>query len=106
MKDVDDQFFERADAHIHLSNAQLEVEKGRGKVSASMMYATARFNAWVTACGFSAPEDLAGARDQTTAYFVEQYRLMLEENLDDYIQHFGDYMKRRPKLSVAESAKE
>jgi hypothetical protein len=92
MKDVDDDFYERADSHIRLSNEQLGVEKGRGKVSASMMYATARFNAWTSACGFSSAEEMGGAREQTIAYFVEQYRLMLEENLDDYISNFGSYM--------------
>ncbi|MDQ1310125.1 MAG: hypothetical protein QG601_1395, partial [Pseudomonadota bacterium] len=39
---VDDDFYKRADAHIHLANAQLG-EVGRGKVSASFMYAVARF---------------------------------------------------------------
>ena len=92
MKDVDEKFYERADAHIHLSNDQLKVESGRGKVSASMMYATARFNAWVSACGFSSAGQMAADREQTIAYFVEQYRLMLEENLDDYISNFGSYM--------------
>lgn len=93
MKDVDDKFYERADSHIHLSNEQLGVEKGRGRVSASMMYATARFNAWTSACDFSSADDMANARAQTIAYFVEQYRLMLEENLDDYTSNFATYMK-------------
>ena len=48
INDPDDKFFERADAHIHLSNDQLkDIEHGR--VSASMMFALARFNAWVNA---------------------------------------------------------
>ena len=93
MKDVDDKFYERADSHIHLSNDQLKVQEGRGKVSASMMYATARFNAWVSACGFSSADQMAGDREETIAYFVEQYRLMLEENLDDYISNFSSYMQ-------------
>ena len=41
MNDVDDKFYERADAHIHLSNEQITEEAGRGKVSASTMYSTA-----------------------------------------------------------------
>lgn len=105
MKDVDDKFYERADAHIHLSNDQLADEKG-GKVSASMMYATARFNAWISACGFSKAEDMKDAREKTIAYFVEQYRLMLEENLDDYISNFSDYMRTKPQLSVIDGGRE
>jgi len=48
-----------------------------------MMYATARFNAWVSALGFSSGQEMASARQETIEYFVKEYRLMLEENLDD-----------------------
>lgn len=89
---IDDQFFARADAHIQLSNDQLQ-DIGRGKVSASMMYAVARFNAWTSACGFQSSEEMSGAREETLDYFAAEYRKMLEENLDDYIAHFDRYMK-------------
>ena len=88
------EFFDRADAHIDLSNRQMG-ECARGKVSASMMYATARFNAWVGACGFDAGSELREAKAETIEYFVTQYRKMLEENLDDYIKNFDKYMKAR-----------
>jgi len=89
--ETDDDFFNRADAHINLSNDQLKAES-RGRVSASMMYATARFNAWVSACGFSAAADMDGAKAETVEYFGREYRKMLEENLDDYIRNFPGYM--------------
>ncbi|MFO1466726.1 MAG: DUF3144 domain-containing protein [Steroidobacteraceae bacterium] len=89
---ADDAFYERADSIIHLANEQLaEVE--RGEVSASLMYATARFNAWVTACGFHGAEEMQATRQQTIDYFVEQYRAMLVENLDDYAANFDTYMR-------------
>jgi hypothetical protein len=94
-KEADDAFYSRADAHIQLSNNQLADEPGRGKVSASMMYAVARFNAWVSANGFESSEDMAKARAETLEYFVTQYTLMLEENLDDYINNFSKYMAVR-----------
>lgn len=89
---VDEGFYERADAHIHLSNEQLAIADGRGKVSASMMYGTSRFNAWITACSFASAEQMADARAEIVEYFCEQYRLMLEENVDDYIKNFAKYM--------------
>ena len=92
---VDDAFYNRADAHIHLSNDQLKELDSRGKVSASMLFATTRFNAWVSACRYSSSEQMADAREETLKYFCEQYRLMLEENLDDYIQNFSKYMERK-----------
>ena len=92
-KDADDAFYKRADAHIHLSNDQLAEVDNRGKVSASMMYAVARFNAWLTAGGCSSSAELAQGREETIRYFTEQYRLALEENLDDYIENFAMYMQ-------------
>ncbi len=91
-KDVDDSFYARADAHIHLSNEQMK-DVGRGKVSASMLYSASRFNAWVSACGFSTASEMANAREQTIEYFTTEYRKMLEENLDDYVANFAKYMK-------------
>lgn len=90
--EADDQFYDRADAIIHLANEQIE-DVRPGKVSASLMYATARFNAWVSALGFDDEAQMKEARERSIAYFVTQYRAMLEENFDDYIGKFSDYMK-------------
>jgi len=90
-KDLDEKFFERADVHISVSNEQLK-DITPGKVSASMMYATSRFNAWWTACGFSSASDMAARRDENIDYFMQEYRLMLEENMDDYIKNFDKYI--------------
>ena len=76
--ETDPKFFNRADAHIHLSNDQIG-ESSRGKVSAPMMYATARFNAWVSACGFKSGTEMAQEREKTLDYFVTEYRKMLSE---------------------------
>ncbi|RZI77981.1 MAG: DUF3144 domain-containing protein [Variovorax sp.] len=92
-KNTDEGFYNRADAHIHLSNDQFKAVDSQGKVSASMLYGTARFNAWVSALDFSSGGQMAAAREETLAYFTQQYRLMLEDNLDDYIRHFDKYMQ-------------
>lgn len=92
MPDVDPEFYDRADAHINLSNGQAE-KIGRGKVSASMMYATARFNAWVSATGFDDQGSMKAKRVESIEYLVEQYRKMLEENYDDYVENFDRFMK-------------
>lgn len=56
-----------------------------------MMYATAGFKAYVSWIGFDNDDDMAKTRDETVKYFVEQYRIMFEENLDDYIRNFDQY---------------
>lgn len=93
MSNVDDKFYDRADAHIHLSNDQVKGVSS-GKVSASMMYATARFNAWLAAYGCKNAESMKELRAKNIEYFVGEYRKMLEENLDDYIDNFDDYIAK------------
>jgi hypothetical protein len=88
---VDDGFYDRADSFIHLANEHC-ANIGRGKVSASFMYGMSRFNAWVNATGFQSSEDMKASRQETIDYFVAQYKGMLEENLDDYIENFSRYI--------------
>lgn len=90
MTEVDPHFYDRADALIELANAQL-AGAARGPVNDSFVYATARFNAWISACGHASAEEMAAAKAETLAAFVEQYRTLLEANLDDYIARFDAY---------------
>ncbi len=94
MNELDEKFFERADKHIHLSNSQLS-DASKGKVSASMLYSVARFNAWVSASGWNDGKEMDKAKQETIDYFVEEYKKMLTENLEDYINNFDDYMKKK-----------
>ncbi|HKO88084.1 MAG TPA: DUF3144 domain-containing protein [Burkholderiales bacterium] len=93
-EELDNTFYERADGHIHLANEQLK-EIERGKVSASFMYGCTRFQAWNAACWAESVENMKANRQETVDYFVQQYRAMLEENLDDYIEHYANYMQRK-----------
>jgi len=92
MQDEEKQFFERADTHIDLSNQQISEEVESEKVNASMMYATARFNAWVSARGWTNKQEMSEAKEETIDYFMTEYRRMLEANIDDYIKNFDLYM--------------
>ncbi|MGC5704065.1 DUF3144 domain-containing protein [Pseudomonas sp. NFXW11] len=92
----DNEFFNRADAVIDLANSQIG-ECSRGKVSASLMYANARFSAWISATGCRDGEEMAAAKEEALEFFVGQFRTMLEENLDEYIENFARYMTRDPE---------
>jgi len=91
-EDTDEKFFNRADAHINLANAQL-ADMARGKVNASLMFAAARYNAWVSATDLQSSQKLQENRAELIDFFLGQYRSMLENNLDNYIAQFDDYMK-------------
>ena len=95
MKEVDEKFYQRADDHINLSNSQISGSVGRGKVSASFMFSLTRFNAWVSATSWTSAEAMADDREQTIEYFMAEYRQMLEQNLDDYIENFDSYIPKK-----------
>ena len=91
-KHADPAFYQRANAHIDLSNEQLKQGK-HGEISASMMYGTARFNTSLTARGYDSGPEMAANRSKDIKYFVDEYRLMLAEHMDEYIANFDPYMK-------------
>ena len=89
-KDADTEFYDRADAHLRIASDHLGAAS-QGRVSASLMYACARFNAWVSASQRSSPAEIRRAYGETIEYFVAEYRKMLVSNLDDYVDNFEKY---------------
>ena len=90
-RNVDDGFWDRADAHINLANSACN-SAAAGKVSASLLYAASRFNAFVVASNSPSAADLRDRREEAVEYFTTEFRKMLEENFDDYIEHFEKYV--------------
>jgi Protein of unknown function (DUF3144) len=88
---VDDDFWNRADAHIALANSQSK-STDAGKVSASFLYAAARFNAFIVASGQPDAKSLAANKAEAIDYFTKQFRKMLDENLSDHVENFGKYL--------------
>jgi len=99
-EEVDDGFFERADAHINLSNDQISDNISKQEVSASFMFSVARFNAYVSACGFASAAEMQDAKNETMEYFTEEFRKVLAENLEDYISNFNSYMQVKDSVEL------
>lgn len=66
----------------------------RGKLSASMMYANARFSAWLAATWSESQSEMDEKQDEHITYFVDQFRSMLEENYADYRDNYETYMRK------------
>ena len=92
MNDKDDQFYQRADTHIHLSNDQVTEDVERGKVSASFLYGAARYNAYISATGSESRDDMISSKEKAMDYFVSEYRKMFEEHYDNYVENYEQYM--------------
>jgi hypothetical protein len=92
VQDKDEEFYKRADAHIHLANDQVTKDIIHGKVSASFLFGAARFNAYISATGCESKEEMISNKEEAIKYFVNEYRKMIEENYDDYIENYEKYM--------------
>jgi hypothetical protein len=84
------EFWERADQVIALANEQVK-DSTIGKVSSSLLYAAARFSSFNVASSADDVEEMKKDKEEAIRYFTEQYRKMLVENLDDYIENFEKY---------------
>ncbi len=83
-------FFERADAHISLANAQT-ANIPAPRVSASITFATARFNAWLCANMYGSAAEMQAKRDDAIRQLTEHYNKMLGDSFDDFIQNYDRY---------------
>ena len=91
--DKDKGFYEMADAFIALANTQGK-DVDPGKVSATFLYAAARFNIFIIASGSDSAHDFASSKEKTFEYFMAEYKKMLEEHFADYKDNFDKYTVR------------
>lgn len=90
--DKDKEFYEMADAYIALANSQSKTINP-GKVSATFLYAAARFNTYIVASGSKTKQEFSDSKQNTHEYFIAEYTKMLEEHFADYNQNFEKYLR-------------
>ena len=88
MSEKNNEFLQRADAHISLANEQMKEGLTQGDISASFMYGNARFNAWIAACSFETAKEMKSDKDEAIDYFVNEYKLALEEHINHHIENY------------------
>ena len=88
MDEKNNGFLKRADEFIALANEQLGQNLTQGEISASFMYGSARFSAWMAASSFENAEDMKEEKEKVVEYFMQEYKLALEEHMDNHIKNF------------------
>lgn len=88
----DQKFWDVADSFIALANKHC-ADTERGKVGAAVLFAAARFNAFVTAAGAADATAFREGREKAIEYFAAEFTKMLGANLDDWAKHFEKYMR-------------
>ena len=94
--DKDKEFYEMADAFIALANKQSK-NADPGKVSATMLYAAARFNTFIAASESGSASEYSSNKAQSFDYFMSEYKKMLEEHFADYYENFDKYLREKNK---------
>jgi hypothetical protein len=78
------EFLDAADEFVQLANRMTD-ERARQWVAAAMMYATARFSAFVWLTREDRPEQTL---DQVAAYLASEFDRMLRDNVDELAPHY------------------
>ncbi|MDQ7047801.1 MAG: DUF3144 domain-containing protein [Sulfurovum sp.] len=89
---IDSEFYKRADAHITLANGQINDKVAPADATNSLMFASSRFNAWITAMGFKSAEEMKAEKAEIVNFFTTQYKHMLEENFENYVENFEQFI--------------
>lgn len=89
---IDGNFYKRADAIISLANSHINEETPPADATNSLMFASSRFNAWIAAMGFKSSEEMKNEREEIIEFFATQYKHMLEENFDNYVENFEQFI--------------
>ena len=86
MSDIprDKEFYELADAHIALANTRMGKVKP-AKVSATLLFAAARFNAFVFSVSAENKAQMLLEKESAIAYFMQEYEKNLRENIDEHL---------------------
>jgi hypothetical protein len=95
---LDKAFWDRVNTLINTANDQCDAADPN-HVTASTMYAAARFNAFIVASGSGTGDNMKRERERALDHFTAQFRSMMAENLDDFIANFDRYMEPVPQQS-------
>ena len=80
----DKEFYELADEHIALANTRMNQVKP-AKVSATMLFAVARFNAFLISVSAENKAQMLLDKEPAIAYFMQEYEKYLRENIDEHL---------------------
>lgn len=88
--DPNQKFWDMADDFVQLANENVK-GSAAGQVCAAMMFASARFGAFVASSDAPSETVFKQQVDGAVAYFRTEYEKMLRENFRDYSENFQNY---------------
>lgn len=89
---IDGNFYKRADEIISLANSHIDEKTPPADATNSLMFASSRYCAWIAAMGFKSADEMKIEKEEIVEFFASQYKLMLEENFDNYVENFEQFI--------------
>jgi hypothetical protein len=86
------QFWDLVDQFIEQANHACE-QLEPGAVSAALLNAAARFNAFVVACASVDRHEFIEEIEPAQQHLTERYRELLRDNLEDYRENYKIYIR-------------
>lgn len=93
-KAQDAEFYTLADKFIDIANNECE-EKDPSFVGSSMLFATARFSAFVVASQAQDKDSYEAELERATEFFTAEFDRMLKQNMEDYKTAFTQQNEAR-----------
>jgi len=93
MSDTEKQFWALVDVFIDNANQQAG-EHEAALVSDALLYAAARFNAYVAAADTPDRAEFKAELSDIRTLLMEQFEVMLDSNLQDYLENYKVYLER------------
>lgn len=90
--DNDQAFWDLTEHFIEQANSALETTDA-GKIGAALLYAAARFNAFVVASASVDRKEYIADMDEAMEYLSKQFRHMLGDNLRDFKDNYKVYIR-------------
>ncbi len=90
----DDAFWKITDDFIKLANKQCDKYKN-GKVSTSIIFSAARFNAFMYASSAKDLSDFQKDKSKVVEFLTNEYQKKLIENLNDYEKNYKEYLDKK-----------
>ncbi len=91
--DNDKKFREMADAFIAEAN-KLSKNEDLGMVSASFLYAAARFNIFLVAASSGSADEFASKKENSLNALMAEFKKMLEDHFENYKENFKKNLGR------------
>jgi len=88
----EDNYWALVEAFVESANQAMET-LDMGIVSAALLNAAARFNAYVLAASSLDANEFAEDLPDTTNYLTGRYRDLLKEHLEDYKENYKKYIR-------------